>query len=307
MYPEVTSVYIPVKTKDYRALAILLSVIGHIVLIGAIVYFHHETPPPPMQTVLISPQELADIQSQIQANLQSGENSAGESPNQQTQTDPNTAKLMQQIAEQEALFQQNKAKMAEQIDKEFHAQQQQIIERLDAELAEKKATIDEFEKAEANIDEIEATLRAEMDEARRQNAEHIESLRIKTEHKNIATDGEQLIGATMSNTRQNTNNTSNASSRTGLQSENSSSYLNAIKSKIYSNWNPPTNSDGKSLRVTIRLSPSGTVISTSITGDDPFAKSLKEAINKSSPLPVPSDPVLFQKNFANLTIRFTGE
>lgn len=304
MYPEVTSVYVPVKTNDYRALAILLSIIGHIALLGGIAYFHNEAPPPPMQTMLITPDELADIQAQIQANADNNANKAGESPTvEKAQIDPNTAKVMQHIAEQEALFQANKAKMAKQVEQEFNAEQQQIIKELDAQLAEQQATIKDYEKAESNIDEIEANLRAEMDEAKRQNAERIESQKTKAENKDIATDGERLISATTSTQR-----AGNGEPKKGSQQgSNVASYKDAIVSKIYSNWNPPTNSDGKTLRVTIRLSPSGAVISTGIQADDPFAKSLKDAINKSSPLPVPSDPELFQKSFASLTLKFEGK
>lgn len=297
MYPEVTSVYVPVKNKDYRALAILLSVIGHSVLLGSIVYFHKEAPPPPMQTMLISPQELADMQSQIQANTNSEDNNAGETASQKHKTDPNTAKLMQQIAEQEALFQQNKAKMAEQLDKEFNAQQQQIIDELDEQLAEKQAVIEDFERAESKIDEIEASLRAEMDKAKQQNLERIANQQIKAENKDISKDGERLSD---------NEKTATSGEKRGSNT-NVASYRDAIVSKIYSNWSPPTNSDGKSLRVTLRLSPTGAVISTNITGDDSFSKSLKEAISKSSPLPVPSDLELFQKNFANLTVKFEGK
>lgn len=302
MYPEVTSVYVPVKTKDYRALAILLSIIGHSVLLGGVVYFHKEAPPPPMQTMLISPEELAEMQSQIQANTSDGENNVGETASQKPkETDPNTAKLMQQIAEQEALFQQNKAKMAEQVDKEFNAQQQQMIEELNEELAERQAMIEDFERAEANIDEIEAKLRSDMAKAEQQNRERIESQRIRAENKDIATDGERLLS-------ENTNKAKGSSGeKRGSQGANVANYRDAIVSKIYGNWQPPTNSDGKSLRVTLKLSPTGAVLSTGIFGDDPFSKSLREAINKSSPLPVPSDPELFQKSFASLTIKFEGK
>lgn len=302
MYPEVTSVYIPIKNKDYRTLAILLSVVGHIALLGAIVYFHNESPPPPMQTVLISPQELADMQSLANQNNQSSQDNSQDKSETTTAksqpTDPDTAKIMQQIAEQEALFQQHKAQIAEQLDKEFYAEQQRIVEELDAELAQKQATIAEFEQAQANLENIQANLKAEMDEAKRRHMERLANQQIKAENKDISSDGERLPTVKSGNA---------TGARTASQGANVSNYRDAIVSKIYSNWNPPTNSAGKSLRVTLRLSSSGDVISSSIGSDDPFAKSLKDAINKSSPLPVPTDPELFQKSFATLTVKFEGK
>lgn len=311
MYPEVTSVYVPVKTPDYRVWAILLSILGHGLLVGVILYFHNEAPPPPMETVLISPEELADIQGQIQANQQNNANQAGGMPTAQTAptTNPETEKLMQQIAEQEAQFQANQAKIAEQIDQEFMQEQQAIVEQLDQEFAEKQAQLAEHKQAESNIDEIEANLRAQMEEAKRANQERIDSQRIKIESKDLSTNGERLPNAQSNSSNSNANNNAgNDTARRGaISGTNVASYRDSIVSKIYSNWNPPTNSNGKVLRVTIRLSPSGAVLSTNLNASDPFSKSLQEAINKSSPLPVPSDPEVFQKSFASLTLRFEGQ
>ena len=69
MYSEVTSVYVPVKTPDYKGWAILLSVLGHVILLLALAFFYH-SPPQPMETTLITPEQLAELEGQIRANQQ---------------------------------------------------------------------------------------------------------------------------------------------------------------------------------------------------------------------------------------------
>ena len=76
------------------------------------------------------------------------------------------------------------------------------------------------------------------------------------------------------------------------------------------NWRVPSNDDLKAT-VRITMNSDGRVLSVLITkssGDDAFDASIKAAIERSSPLPVPDDDALFQKEFrsAVFTFRKTG-
>jgi colicin import membrane protein len=72
------------------------------------------------------------------------------------------------------------------------------------------------------------------------------------------------------------------------------------------NWRVPSN-DNLSAKVRITLNPRGEVLSVLITqssGDDAFDASLKAAIERSSPLPIPDDAELAQKQFRTITFTF---
>jgi colicin import membrane protein len=73
-----------------------------------------------------------------------------------------------------------------------------------------------------------------------------------------------------------------------------------IEQRIVRNWNrPPSARSGLECRVRVTQTPSGTVLSVQIdqcNGDAPVRQSIEAAVMKSSPLPPPPDPRLFERN-----------
>lgn len=297
MHPEVTSVYIPVKTKDYRFWAILLSILGHSILVGTVLYFHSEAPPPPMHTVLVSPEELSELQGQIQANQQNNADHVGQTLND-NQNEPNlaptnseTAKIMQEIAQREAEFQAQQAQLAQQINAQHEAEQQRIVDELNQKFAQQQETLSDYETAESRIDEIEAGLRADMERASDVIQQRADDKRIKIISKNITSDGQNLPkDSNRTNSPQGGIQGGNGEPRQGVKNgTNSAGYLSQIQSIIDRNWHPPTNSNGKKLTVQFSIAPSGAISNVRVQGsvDEAFKNSLKKAVQSSSPLPPP--------------------
>ena len=145
MRPQISAVYVPVRTPDYKTWALILSILAHGLLIGALVWWNREPPPAAMQTSLVTPEELAAIQSHIRANQRAEElsQSAQGDPDVTGVIDPMTAMshatprqsaashhtpppAMQNLVEQQAAFDAQRAQYAEQADREFAEAQQAI-------------------------------------------------------------------------------------------------------------------------------------------------------------------------------------
>ena len=85
-------------------------------------------------------------------------------------------------------------------------------------------------------------------------------------------------------------------------------YMEQIRQKIYRNWSVPASAVAElKCSVRVRQVPGGEVVGVTIlscNGDDAVKRSVEAAIYKSSPLPEPSDPSLFDRNILlNLSIR----
>ena len=77
-------------------------------------------------------------------------------------------------------------------------------------------------------------------------------------------------------------------------------YIYAIGQKIVRNWIPPASSvQGLKCVVSVRQLPGGEVVSVVIercNGDEAVRRSVEAAVYKASPLPLPEDPNLFDRN-----------
>lgn len=77
-------------------------------------------------------------------------------------------------------------------------------------------------------------------------------------------------------------------------------YIALIEQRIVRNWNrPPSARPGLECRVRVTQTPGGTVLSVQIdtcNGDAAVKQSIEAAVMRSSPLPSPPDPRLFERN-----------
>lgn len=94
-----------------------------------------------------------------------------------------------------------------------------------------------------------------------------------------------------------------------LEARNSNemlAYQAAIQQKVRRNWNRPgTAPDDLECLVAVRQLPNGEVVSVRVltcNGDDIVVRSIEVAVRNASPLPLPSNPILFLRDFQ---FRFT--
>ncbi len=85
-------------------------------------------------------------------------------------------------------------------------------------------------------------------------------------------------------------------------------YMTQIRQKIERNWNAPASASADlECSVRVRQIPGGEVVGVTIltcNGDEAVRRSVEAAVHRSSPLPEPSDPSLFDRNILlNLSIR----
>ncbi|OBX62332.1 hypothetical protein A9299_03770 [Moraxella osloensis] len=325
MYAEVTSVYVPVKTPDYPFLAIVLSAIAHALVVGLLFFFYHNAPPAPMETSLITPEQLSAMQGQIKANQQNalaqnqataGEMAGAPTPSLNSQTlstvpmnTPHSTSTNQietvkdNLAAKQAQWEKEQALFAEKLDREVAAERQSVIDELNQRNETQQRNLQDYKIAESNIDEVKNEIRAN-------NAAYNKNLNANSERQSdnsiksldLGKDG-QSTGAAQSSSQ-------NSASRGGGASGGSkSSYINAIYSKIYNNWDIPKGSKGKKLTANIKISPSGSVQSINFVGngDAVFENSLRDAINRSNPLPMPEDASFYHSFGGNISLNFKGE
>lgn len=85
-------------------------------------------------------------------------------------------------------------------------------------------------------------------------------------------------------------------------------YIAAITKSIENRWSRPLNArSGMMAKLRIEIVPTGEVVSVSLlegSGFPVFDRSAEAATRKASPLPVPEDAGLFERNFRSLTIIF---
>lgn len=77
-------------------------------------------------------------------------------------------------------------------------------------------------------------------------------------------------------------------------------YIALLQQQFARNWNrPPSARPGIECKVTVRQAPGGTVLSVVIgecNGDAAVRQSIESAVYRSSPLPPPPDPRLFERD-----------
>lgn len=88
-------------------------------------------------------------------------------------------------------------------------------------------------------------------------------------------------------------------------------YQRQINQRVVSKWNRPLNArNGMITILRITVLPGGevqSVITLKSSGDAAFDASAEEAVRRSSPLPVPSDSVVFNRYFRVITLNFNPE
>jgi colicin import membrane protein len=222
---------------------------------------------------------------------------AARPPPQRDRTQEREQERQRQEAEQRKQQERREAEQrAEQEQKQREAEQQrrqaeeqQLREKQEAEHkaqaeAERKAQVEaeRQRKAEAERQRVAEIERKQKEEAERRKA--ADDAREKQQRESeLRRQIEEEEGRTQAESA-------------GLLNE----YIALIEQRIVRNWNrPPSARAGLECRVKVAQTPGGTVLSVQIdqcNGDEAVRQSIEAAVMRSSPLPPPPDPRLFERN-----------
>jgi colicin import membrane protein len=184
----------------------------------------------------------------------------------------------EQRAEQER---QQEQKQREQEQQRRQAEQQQQREKQEAE-RKAAAETERQQKAEAERKRVAEIERKQKEEAERRKAAD-DARSQKQREDELRSQIEEEEGRAQAE-------------NAGLLNQ----YIAMIEQRIVRNWNrPPSARAGLECRVRVTQTPTGTVLSVQIdqcNGDAAVKQSIEAAVMRSSPLPPPPDPRLFERN-----------
>jgi colicin import membrane protein len=91
------------------------------------------------------------------------------------------------------------------------------------------------------------------------------------------------------------------------QAEEKDKTMQAIRQKVNRSWIRSPDSENLKCTFRVKLASDGTVLDVSIeisSGDEMFDRSAENAVNNASPLPVPQDKELYEREFKTVTFVF---
>ena len=193
---------------------------------------------------------------------------------------------------------------SEELRRQAEEEKRQLDALLEQERLDKIRQQEEADKKKRERDEAERKKREEEDkerrriEAERKRQEDIERQRLENERLRRELEAEQRQEEITSETNR----------LAAVDAGALAVYTAMIRQKIERNWSAPASADSElKCSVRVRQAPGGEVIGVTIlscNGDDAVKRSVEAAIYRSSPLPEPSDPSLFDRNILlNLSIR----
>jgi colicin import membrane protein len=277
-----------VRGGAVRDRAIVWSLLGHgvlalLVLIGGIVV--HRSPPLTqlaIKATIVDPDALRQLRT---APNPVPEPAPKPEPKPEPAPEPDR-RLKEQQAEQERQAQQQKRELAARREKDVLAKQQ--ADKAKAQLAEKqrqekqrqeKVTADRARKAQADAERVKAA-RLKEEAARRAAAEAASKRDIARQ----LAEEEQLLAAADSGAL--------------------AAYLALIRQKVERNWvRPPSAKPGLECEILVTQIPGGQVTGVRMgtcNADDAVRRSIEAAVLRASPLPLPDEAALFERN-----LRFT--
>jgi len=224
-----------------------------------------------------------DRQAEAQRRAQEEQRRAQEEAAKQAQeaeakreADEQAARDQKAEEEKQATLKRQQVEAERQRQADIQKQQQQAAEQQARAVAERKQREDADKKRVAEIQQRqrdEAMKRQAADDARQRADREMELKRQLAEEEGR-----------------------NAAANSGLLSQ----YLAMIEQRVERNWNrPPSARAGLECEVKVAQAPGGTVLSVQMgrcNGDAAVMQSIEAAVYRSSPLPPPPDPRLFERN-----------
>ncbi|HEX9802599.1 MAG TPA: cell envelope integrity protein TolA [Gammaproteobacteria bacterium] len=247
----------------------------HLALVGLLAFSMQKKPEAPaspaatpiVQARAVSEAEVMEPMRRRQAEEEAAKRRAEEEQRQAAEAQRMAAEeAKRKAAEQARLAEQKKRQAAEQA-------------RLAEQERQRKLEAEKQRKAEAERKAAEERKRAAA-EAERKRREAEESLRqaMAAENERLAQEQQRRRQQQLLGVRQ--------------------QYVADIRNKVERSWRRETGSRGSHCRVLIHQIPSGEVIDVRLNecdGDVAFQRSVEAAVRKASPLPLPSDPEVFER------------
>jgi colicin import membrane protein len=207
----------------------------------------------------------------------------------------------QQQREQEALKQKQEQEDIAKREAEQRAEQERQTELSQREQAEQRRLQEEQQQRERLEAERKREAEAEKQrqaEAERKRVEEIERKQKEAAEKRRAAEEAKAQQAREDELRNQLEEEEgrSAAENAGLLNQ----YIAMIEQRIVRNWNrPPSARPGLECEVRVAQTPGGTVLSVQLgrcNGDAAVRQSIEAAVMRSSPLPPPPDPRLFERN-----------
>ena len=192
-------------------------------------------------------------------------------------------KRQQELAQKKSREKEKQLALAKKKEQEQIEKEKQAAEKLAAEKrAEEKRALEKKEAARKEQERLEAEKKRLAEEERqRREAEKAEMQRAMLEEERREEEARKQA------------------ERTARLQTQRSQYAAAITQAVNKNWlRPASTVDGQSCDVIVTQTMSGVVIDVqlgSCTSDNAFQRSVERAVRQASPLPLPPDPELFDK------------
>ena len=318
-------VYVPTQPEgNGLTLPTLLSVLAHGLVIGILVYTYQHTKTDTVEsieTVMVSPEQLAAMQGQILANraaaasamqAETGASSASSTSSSESFSDstsqPNSQRVPvftrsndpasqpmlmseeqhQRLLEQNQDYERRMAEWAAQLDESVTEEHSQVEQNKKEQLIEEQKQLGDFRNKQNNPPKITRPTATDR-------------------NLKIDTGGSGSAGQTLS-LRDDGQSTASGSASTNQSSDSSGKpsigdFKRAIADKIEQNLNAPTETQGLTAKVRLKLDSRGNVISADASGSNSKVnKAAEVAAFASSPLPIDLEN---SSSFSDLIINVT--
>lgn len=325
------AVYVPTPPEgNGLTLPMILSLLAHGIVLGLLIYTYQS---PELETVgniettMVTPGELAEMQGQILANraaAQAASSQGSESTVQQMNANDNSSanqNSAQPSSQRVPVFMRSDdpADRPVLMSQEQHQRRTEQMQEYERNIAELAAQLDESALAELN--EVEQQKKNELDAERArlksfQNTENNpptikrpnntqSNLEIDTGNSSSAgknfslSDGQSTASGSTTTSGQSTGSNSSASG--GSRGTSNSEIINLIKR----NYNPPIAAKGSTQRatLTITVNSNGDVVNVSVSGSDPAVnEAAKQAVLNTRNLPIDTD----DPKYPTFTVQFKG-
>lgn len=188
---------------------------------------------------------------------------------------------------------------------EQRADQERLQEQKQREEQQQRRQVEEQQARERQETErkVEAQAQADAERQRKAEAERKRVAEIERKQKEEAERRKAADDARLQQQREAELQNQIEEEEGRSQAENAgllNQYIAMIEQRIVRNWNrPPSARSGLECRVRVAQTPGGTVLSVQIeqcNGDAAVKQSIEAAVMRSSPLPPPPDPRLFERN-----------
>lgn len=310
-------VYVPTQPEgNGLTLPTLLSVLAHGLVIGILVYTYQHTKTDTVEsieTVMVSPEQLAEMQGQILANraaaasamqaetstssapsTSSSESFSASQPNSQRvpvftrSNDPASQPMLMSEEQHQRLLEQNQdyerrmAEWAAQLDESVTEEHSQVEQNKNEKLIEEQNQLKDLRN-------------------KQNNPPHIPRPTATDKNLKINTGNSGSAGQRYDLEADGNSTTSNGGS--GSTSRSTGEFKSAILSKIQSKLDTPIETQGLTTSLSLKLDTRGNVKSAKASGPNAVVnQAVEQAARAASPLPIDLDN---PESFANLTINVT--